>query len=110
MIVCTVLNGAWLSGRLLLGALLGGTMLTPAAAPAQPKPGIIRLEIQTSLGTIALEVDSARAPRTDVTKLHHGDGALSMARGGPNTATSSFFIVIGDQPELDFGGKRNPDG
>ena len=33
-----------------------------------------------------------------------------MARSGPDTATSSFFICIGDQPELDFGGKRNPDG
>lgn len=33
-----------------------------------------------------------------------------MARAGPDTGTSSFFIVINDQPELDFGGKRNPDG
>ena len=24
--------------------------------------------------------------------------------------TSSFFICVNDQPELDFGGKRNPDG
>jgi peptidyl-prolyl cis-trans isomerase A (cyclophilin A) len=48
--------------------------------------------------------------RTSVTGLQHGDGCVSMARGGPDTATSSFFICIGDQPELDFGGKRNPDG
>ena len=33
-----------------------------------------------------------------------------MARDGPDTACDSFFICIGDQPELDFGGKRNPDG
>ncbi len=33
-----------------------------------------------------------------------------MARGEPDSATSSFFICIGDQPELDFAGKRNPDG
>ena len=33
-----------------------------------------------------------------------------MARGGPDTATSSFFICIGDQPSLDFGGHRNLDG
>jgi peptidyl-prolyl cis-trans isomerase A (cyclophilin A) len=33
-----------------------------------------------------------------------------MARSGPDTATSDFFICIGDQPELDFGGRRNPDG
>ena len=42
--------------------------------------------------------------------LLHRDGTVSMARSGPDSATSSFFICIGDQPELDFGGKRNPDG
>ena len=48
--------------------------------------------------------------RTNVTGLKHVDGAVSMARGGPDSATSDFFICIGDQPELDFGGKRNADG
>ena len=48
--------------------------------------------------------------RTSVTGLKHVDGALSMARSGPDTATASFSIVIGDQPEMDFGGKRNADG
>jgi peptidyl-prolyl cis-trans isomerase A (cyclophilin A) len=48
--------------------------------------------------------------RTRDTKLAHKNGTISMARDGPDTATSDFFICIGDQPELDFGGKRNPDG
>ena len=48
--------------------------------------------------------------RTSATGLKHVDGAISMARMGPDTATSGFFFCIGDQPELDFGGKRNPDG
>jgi peptidyl-prolyl cis-trans isomerase A (cyclophilin A) len=48
--------------------------------------------------------------RTNKTGLLHKDGAISMARDGPDTATSDFFICIGDQPELDYGGKRNPDG
>src|SRR6476646_2275604 len=48
--------------------------------------------------------------RTSVTGLTHVDGAISMARNGPDTATGSFSIVIGDQPEMDFSGKRNPDG
>src|SRR5262249_17735849 len=48
--------------------------------------------------------------RTSVTGLKHVDGAVSMARNGPDTATASFSIVIGSQPEMDFGGKRNPDG
>ena len=33
-----------------------------------------------------------------------------MARSEPGSASSEFFICIGDQPELDFNGKRNPDG
>lgn len=48
--------------------------------------------------------------RTSVTGLKHVNGALSMARSGPDTARASFSIVIGDQPEMDFGGKRNADG
>jgi peptidyl-prolyl cis-trans isomerase A (cyclophilin A) len=48
--------------------------------------------------------------RTSVTGLTHRDGTLSMARSGPDTATASFSIVIGDQPEMNFGGRRNPDG
>jgi peptidyl-prolyl cis-trans isomerase A (cyclophilin A) len=48
--------------------------------------------------------------RTTTTGLRHVDGALSMARTGPDTATASFSIVIGDQPEMNFGGRRNADG
>ena len=32
-----------------------------------------------------------------------------MARYEPGTATFEFFICVGDQPSLDFGGNRNPD-
>lgn len=47
---------------------------------------------------------------TNLTGIKHEDGVISMARYTPGTATSSFFICVGPQPELDFGGKRNPDG
>ena len=68
---------------------------------------------------IQIQIDPARrreqfAPipmeRTSATGLKHLNGAISMARSGPDTATASFSIVIGDQPEMDFGGKRNADG
>lgn len=48
--------------------------------------------------------------RTSITGLRHVDGAISMARGAPDSATSGWFICINDQPSLDFGGARNPDG
>lgn len=58
--------------------------------------------------------DASRPPivleRTRDTGLRHVAGAVSMARDGPDTATSSFFIVTYDTPGLDFGGARNPDG
>ena len=47
---------------------------------------------------------------TQQTGLKHKNGALSMARNEPGTASTEFFICVGDQPSLDFGGKRNPDG
>ena len=47
---------------------------------------------------------------TEKTGILHKDGIVSMARAEPNSATCSFFICIDDQPELDFKGKRNPDG
>jgi len=48
--------------------------------------------------------------RTDQTGIMHTDGTVSMARWHPGTATSEFFITVGDQPALDAGGMRNSDG
>ncbi len=50
-----------------------------------------------------------RHETTKETGVLHKDGVLSMARNGPGTASSEFFICVGNQPELDFGGRRNPD-
>jgi peptidyl-prolyl cis-trans isomerase A (cyclophilin A) len=47
---------------------------------------------------------------TVATGLRHVDGTISMARSRPGSASSSFFICINGQPELDFKGRRNPDG
>lgn len=66
--------------------------------------GGVNLERMTENG------DPIPLERTSVTGLRHLDGTISMARFRPDTAVSDFFICIGDQPELDFGGMRNPDG
>jgi peptidyl-prolyl cis-trans isomerase A (cyclophilin A) len=138
------------------------------AGPAVSDQAPVRVVLETAMGEIELELDTARAPitaanflryvdeghydggrfhrtvrltnqpqnavkieviqagaappralsafppipleRTSVTGLRHADGTLSMARDGPDSAQSDFFICIGDQPSLDFGGARNPDG
>lgn len=49
--------------------------------------------------------------RTSVTGIKHVTGVVSMARGtGADTATSDFFVLLDDQPSLDFGGLRFDDG
>ena len=47
---------------------------------------------------------------TQDTGLKHLNMTVSMARGEPGTASTEFFICMHDEPELDFGGRRNPDG
>jgi len=51
-----------------------------------------------------------RHESTRETGILHTDGIISMARNEPGSASTEFFICIGDQHSLDFGGKRNPDG
>ena len=151
----------------MLPLLVLGTLASVGVWRGSAAQGLPRVLIQTSLGTMEVEVDTVRAPitsrnflryvdqgsyrggrfhrtvrldnqpdnkarivviqggldslrakdfapieleRTSQTGLLHRDGTISMARDGPDTATSDFFICLGDQPELDFGGKRNPDG
>jgi len=73
------------------------------------------VKIDVIQGGVASRFDKQSFPpvpleRTSKTGLKHLDGALSMARSRVDDATSDFFICIGPQPELDFGGRRNPDG
>ena len=47
---------------------------------------------------------------TKQTGILHKDGAISLARLEPGTATTEFFICVGDQPGYDYGGENNSDG
>ena len=47
---------------------------------------------------------------THALALTHVDGTISMARDGADSTRSDFFLCVGNQPELDFGGRRNADG
>ncbi len=47
---------------------------------------------------------------TKQTGVLHKDGAISLARTDPGTASTEFFICVGDQPAYDYGGSANSDG
>jgi peptidyl-prolyl cis-trans isomerase A (cyclophilin A) len=81
--------------------------VTLANQPTDP----VKIEV------IQAHIDAARTDRfppiplerTSQTGLVHTDGTVSMARNGPDTARSDFFVCVNDQPSLDFGGRRNAD-
>ncbi|MDQ6903078.1 MAG: peptidylprolyl isomerase [Bacteroidota bacterium] len=76
----------------------------------QPKDSIKIEVIQGGNVDSTKEFAPISLETTKQTGLLHKDGTISMARGTPASATSSFFICVNDQPSLDYGGKRNPDG
>ncbi len=57
------------------------------------------------------EEDLVPHETTAQTGIKHVDGVLSLARGKPGSGSGGmFFICIGAQPALDYGGARNKDG
>ncbi len=46
---------------------------------------------------------------TKQSRLSHTEGIISMARTKPGTASTEFFICIGDQSSLDYGRRGTPD-
>jgi peptidyl-prolyl cis-trans isomerase A (cyclophilin A) len=97
--------------RYVEAGLYDGTTFFRVVTPDNQPDNPVRIEVIQG-GDVAEEKSFAPVAHetTDRTGLRHRDGTVSMARNGPGTATSSFFICIGSQPELDFGGRRNPDG
>jgi peptidyl-prolyl cis-trans isomerase A (cyclophilin A) len=95
------------------GKFYDGGVFHRTVRPDNQPDNKVKIEVVQASADPKREKDAfgpIKLERTSQTKLSHRDGTLSMARDGPDTATHEFFVCIGDQPELDFGGKRNPDG
>jgi peptidyl-prolyl cis-trans isomerase A (cyclophilin A) len=95
------------------GKLYDGGLFHRTVKPDNQPNNKVRIEvIQAGINPAREKQGFApiKLERTNQTKLSHKNGTISMARDDPDTATADFFICIGDQLELDFGGKRNPDG
>lgn len=90
----------------------GGTWHRTVKMDNQPESAVKIEVIQAGVNPEFAKAGFPAIPieRTSVTGLLHKDGVISMARVAPDSATSGWFICINDQPSLDFGGARNPDG
>ena len=89
----------------------GGTFFRTVVAATNDNPNPIDvIQAATPAGSDDPGYGPIALERTRDTGLRHLAGTISLARDGPDTATSSFFIVTQDTPSLDFGGMRNPDG
>jgi peptidyl-prolyl cis-trans isomerase A (cyclophilin A) len=99
--------------RYVRGGFFDGGSFFRTVTPSNQPNSLVKIQVIQAEVASAREKESyppIRLERTSETGLRHLNGSLSMARDGPDTAQSSFSICVGDQPELDFGGKRNPDG
>ena len=65
--------------------------------------------IQGGTWPVKKEVVGVEHEPTSLTGLSHTNGTLSLARTGPGTATTEYFICIGDQRQFDAGGGGGSD-
>ena len=84
----------YVDARLYDGATIYRALRTPGAPLTGLIQGGARLDPAHPVAPIAHEA-------TTQTGLSHKDGTLSLARRAPGTATSDFFICVGDAPYLD---------
>lgn len=61
-----------------------------------------------SMNSVTAPIDHERSSETGLSNVA---GTVSIARDAPGTGSAAyFFINIGDNSFLDYGGSRNPDG
>ncbi|SFK32410.1 peptidylprolyl isomerase [Caulobacter sp. UNC279MFTsu5.1] len=87
----------------------GGSFYRTVSPRNDNNPAVISV-IQGGLNRDDSPLPAIAHETTTVTGILHTDGVISMARDQPGTAGSEFFICLGDNPALDFGGARNKDG
>ena len=74
-----------------------------------PKTELIQGGIWKTNITKAQSIPGISHESTQQTGIKHTDGVISLARSAPGTAGTEFFICLGKQPGLDFGGENIAD-
>ena len=97
------------------GYYKGGSFYRVLKGDEQPsssfKSDLIQGGIWQTRNKLQLSIPGIPLETTRQTGLHHQDGTVSLARLGPNTGSTEFFILIGDQAgkDYDYGGDANDD-
>lgn len=76
----------------------GATFFRASRSPGPVDYGLIQGGLQGDPARVLKPI--AHEPTTQ-TGIKHTDGVVSIARNAPGTATSDFFICVGDAPYLD---------
>lgn len=85
-------------------------VLNEADQPSNaPKTELLQGGIWKTQNKLAVSIPGIPHETTEQTGIKHTDGAISLARSEPGTAGTEFFICIGNQPGLDYGGENVPD-
>lgn len=82
------------------------TFYRASKVPNAPEFGLIQGGVQNDPAKVLKPI--AHEPTTK-TGLSHTDGVISMGRTNPGTATSDFFIVLGDMTYMDADPKQPGD-
>lgn len=84
----------------------GATFYRASKVPNAPEYGLVQGGVQNDPKRVLKPI--AHEPTTK-TGLSHVNGALSMGRTSPGTATSDFFICVGDMTYMDADPKQPGD-
>jgi peptidyl-prolyl cis-trans isomerase A (cyclophilin A) len=85
-------------------------VITNENVPSEYNSGLIQGGIYKTNSSLLSKIPGIEHESTKQTGLLHTNGTISLARRQPGTASTEFFICIGDQPQFDCNEYTTGDG
>jgi peptidyl-prolyl cis-trans isomerase A (cyclophilin A) len=85
-------------------------VLTNENVPSEYNSGLVQGGIFKTNPNLLIKIPGIRHESTKQTGLSHTSGTISLARTTPGTASTEFFICVGDQPQFDSSASAGGDG
>ena len=84
-------------------------VLSNENVPSEYNSGLVQGGIFKTNSNLLVKIPGIEHESTKQTGLSHMSGAISLARTTPGTASTEFFICVGDQPQFDSNGSAGSD-